>query len=81
MTVPFGRRKRAIQRFVVALGNTSRYKGELKPIQVIMDLQPVINPESMNLSKWLAGTTYSFWIFCLYVMLPSLSKAKATRII
>ncbi|WP_271901267.1 primosomal protein N' [Limosilactobacillus reuteri] len=79
--VPFGKGKRTVQGFVVALDNASQYEGELKPIQAIMDLQPVINPELMNLSKWLADTTYSFWISCLYTMLPNLLKAKTTRII
>ena len=79
--VPFGKGKRTVQGFVVALDNASQYEGELKPIQAIMDLQPIINPELMNLSKWLADTTYSFWISCLYTMLPNLLKAKTTRII
>ncbi|GGI63766.1 primosomal protein N' [Limosilactobacillus caviae] len=79
--VPFGNGRRTVQGFVVGINQETKYEGKLKPIQAIMDLQPVISSELMELSKWLADSTYSFWISCLYTMLPNLLKAKTTRII
>lgn len=79
--VPFGNGKRSVQGFIVGLVQRSDYDGELKPISALMDLSPVINDEMLSLSKWLADRTYSFWITCLYTMLPNLLKAKVTRIV
>lgn len=81
VVVPFGNGKRTVQGFVVALDEATTYEGKLKPIQAIMDLQPVINQELLALSKWMAQTTYSFWISCLYTMLPNLLKAKTHRLV
>ncbi|MBD5806668.1 primosomal protein N' [Limosilactobacillus walteri] len=81
VVVPFGNGSRTVQGFVVALDQATSYDGELKKIQAVMDLQPVVNNELLALSKWLADTTYSFWISCLYTMLPNLLKAKTSRIV
>ncbi|MDO4902958.1 MAG: primosomal protein N' [Limosilactobacillus sp.] len=81
VVVPFGNGSRQVQGFVVGFIDSSAYEGKLKPIQAVMDLQPVMNTELLKLSEWLADTTYSFWIACLYTMLPSLLKAKTHRIV
>ena len=79
--VPFGRGKREVQGFVVDTKPGQSFDGELKDIIALMDLEPVLNPEMITLSRWLAETTYSFWINCLYTMLPNLLKAKTHRLI
>lgn len=80
--VPFGRGHREVQGFVVATGQTeSAYQGALKELTALMDLTPVLNPEMLALSKWLADHTYAFWISCLYTMLPNLLKAKTKRLV
>lgn len=81
VVVPFGRGHRQVQGFVVGFTDSTDYAGKLKPIQALMDLQPVVNSELLALSKWLADTTYSFWISCLYTMLPSLLKSKPKRVV
>lgn len=81
VVVPFGNGHRQVQGFVVGFTDSTDYAGKLKPIQAIMDLQPVINQELLTLSKWLADQTYSFWIACLYTMLPNLLKGKSRRIV
>lgn len=81
VVVPFGNGKRTVQGFVVSLDQVTDYQGSLKTITAVMDLRPVINRELLALSKWLADTTYSFWISCLYTMLPNLLKAKTQRIV
>ena len=54
VVVPFGNGSRTVQGFVVALDQATSYDGELKKIQAVMDLQPVVNNELLALSKWLA---------------------------
>ncbi|AQW22011.1 primosomal protein N' [Lentilactobacillus curieae] len=66
--VPFGRRK--ITGFVVELSDHSDFDGKLKPIEALIDLTPVINPELMDLAVKMSQTTYSFLISCLQTMLP-----------
>ena len=81
VVVPFGNGHRQVQGFVVGFTDASDYGGKLKPIQAVMDLQPVMDAEMLALSKWLADTTYSFWIACLYTMLPNLLKGKTHRVV
>lgn len=77
--VPFGAGKREVQGFVVGVIDESTYDGPLKPLAAVMDLAPVVNPELLQLSQWLANETYAFWISCLYTMLPNLLKGKTKR--
>ena len=63
--VPFGRENGLFKDSLLPLTMHPNMRVNSKPIQAIMDLQPVINPELMNLSKWLADTTYSFLDFLL----------------
>ena len=81
VAVPFGNGHRQVQGFVVGFTTHSNYDGELKPIAAVMDLQPVVNAELLDLSKWLADTTYAFWISCLYTMLPNMLKSKTQRFV
>ncbi|GKQ42562.1 primosomal protein N' [Companilactobacillus sp. RD055328] len=76
--VPFGRRK--IQGFVDELVDDSDFSGKLKPISNIIDIQPVLNDEMLQLSKWMADTTYSFRISSLQTMLPNVMRAKYHQI-
>lgn len=79
--VPFGKGKREVQGFIVGLDEPTNYDGQLKLLSGLMDLQPVVNPELLQLSKWLAQTTYSFWISCIYTMLPNVLKAQSKRVV
>lgn len=79
--VPFGAGHREVQGFIVGKTSQSKYEGDLKPISAVMDLTPVVNPELLQLSHWMADTTYAFWITCLYTMLPNLLKAKSQRMV
>ena len=81
VAVPFGNGHRQVQGFVVGFTEHPAYAGELKPIAAVMDLQPVVNAELLQLSRWLADTTYSFWISCLYTMLPNMLKSKSQRFV
>lgn len=81
VVVPFGKGQREVQGFIVALDQPADYQGDLKPISALMDLTPVVNTELLTLSRWLADNTYSFWISCLYTMLPNMLKAKSKRVV
>ncbi|WP_125590292.1 primosomal protein N' [Companilactobacillus jidongensis] len=74
--VSFGRGKRKVQGFVMKIKDTSSFSGKLKPIDRVIDLRPVLTPEMLDLSYWLADQTYSFQISCLQTMLPSVMRAK-----
>ncbi|WP_099974910.1 primosomal protein N' [Lactobacillus terrae] len=77
--VPFGRGKRQVQGFVLDVTETSDYSGKLKEIVRVIDLNPVLSKEMLEMSSWLADLTYSFQISCLQIMLPNLLRAKYIR--
>lgn len=79
VVVPFGNGDRQVQGFVVDVDQPFDYDGQLRPLISLMDLTPVVNPELLELSKWMAADTYSFWISCLYTMLPTALKGKTKR--
>ena len=79
--VPFGKGKREVQGFIVGLDEPTNYDGQLKPLSGLMDLQPVVDAEMLELSKWMAQDTYSFWISCIYTMLPNVLKAQSKRVV
>lgn len=81
VAVPFGRGKRQVEGFIVGVGPAGNYQGELKEIAALLDLTPVLTPELLELSKWLAKTTYAFWITCLHALLPTLLKTTSKRLV
>ncbi|KRN29651.1 primosomal protein N [Lactobacillus selangorensis] len=76
VVVPFGKGGRRVQGFVTALTTQQHYDGDLKAIDTLVDLRPALNTELLQLSKWMADTTYSFWISCMQTMLPNVMRAK-----
>lgn len=77
--VPFGRQGHLRQGFIWQLAATSEFKGRLKPIRKILDLEPVLNQEALDLAAWLAKETFSFLISCLQTMLPNALRANYQR--
>ncbi|CAM3101747.1 primosomal protein N' [Lactiplantibacillus plajomi] len=74
--VPFGRGKRRVQGFVVNLTNQSTFDGDLKAIDTVVDLAPVLNTEALAMTAWLAQSTFAFQITCAQTMLPAVMRAK-----
>lgn len=76
VSVPFGHRK--LQGFIVDL-----YVGTpdmtLKPIDALLDLDPVLTTELVNLGEHLAQSLYAFKINCYKTMLPALLKADYVK--
>lgn len=78
VTVPFGRRN--VMGFVVGLiASTDLPEEQVRPIQQILDLTPVLNTELLNLSDYLASETFAFRITILQTMLPNVFKANYER--
>lgn len=79
--VPFGKGSRRVQGFITQIKDTATYKGKLKEISDIMDLEPVLNEELIELGEWLAQTTYSFRISCYQTMLPAVLRATYEKVV
>ncbi len=71
--VPFGPRK--IMGFVVKITDESSFD-QLKPIAEVLDVEPVLTEELLELGKWLAEETLSLSISALQVMLPQVLKSN-----
>ena len=78
--VPFGPRK--VLGYVTGLKDESDLdQKKLKPIDELIDLEPVISAELLELSSWLATQTLSYEIDALQVMLPAAMRAKYEKFI
>lgn len=82
VAVPFGNSNRHIQGFVMALGEIPQQAaGELKEVLRVLDIQPVLNPELLQLAEYMKQTTFSFKITCLQTMLPAVMKAEYQKFV
>ena len=79
--IPFGKGNRRIQGFVTAIKDDQIFDGELKEISNVMDLEPVLNKELIDLGEWMANTTYSFRISCYQTMLPAVLRATYQKVV
>ncbi|SDB88054.1 replication restart DNA helicase PriA [Pelagirhabdus alkalitolerans] len=70
--VPFG--PRTIMGYIIGMSDESNVK-KLKPIKDLMDISPVLTPELIELGKWVADYTLSFYISAFQAMLPQALKA------
>lgn len=81
VVVPFGRGKRRVQGFVLACNDVTTFDGDLKAIDSVVDLAPVLNQEALKLTAWLAASTFSFQITCAQTMLPAVMRAKYEKLL
>ncbi|PYI54351.1 primosomal protein N' [Paenibacillus flagellatus] len=73
--VPFG--PRTLQGFVVGLSeSTGMDPRKLKPIEQVLDLVPPLNPELVDLARWMSRTYVCHEITALQAMIPGALKAK-----
>ncbi|WP_225047526.1 primosomal protein N' [Lacticaseibacillus kribbianus] len=77
--VGFGRGQRQVAGMVVGVESTSAFAGDLKPILAVLDYAPVLSQAGLALSKWLADTTFAFWITCIQTMLPTMLKVDTVK--
>ncbi|PYF07053.1 primosomal protein N' [Ureibacillus chungkukjangi] len=77
--VPFGPRN--VLGFVVAIKNETDVPIEkIKPVSQVLDIEPVLTGEMLELAKWLKNETICYEIDALQVMLPSALRAKYEKI-
>lgn len=79
--VPFGRGSRHVQGFITAIKEEAEFKGKLKEIIKIMDLNPVLNSEMIELGEWIARESYSFRIMVYQSMLPAVLRARYEKVV
>ncbi|MDN4494190.1 primosomal protein N' [Ureibacillus aquaedulcis] len=78
--VPFGPRN--VLGFVVAIANETDVPVEkIKPVTQLLDIEPVLTHEMLELAKWLKNETICYEIDALQVMLPSALRAKYEKIV
>lgn len=73
VAVPFGPRK--IQGFVIELKNSSDFD-KLKEIDSLLDVEPVLTEELLELGNWLTEETLCLKIIAYQAMLPAALKAN-----
>lgn len=76
--VPFG--PRTIMGYVLELTDHSDVK-KLKPIKSLLDIKPILTEELIQLGKWLANHTMSFYISAFQAMLPQALKADYQKLL
>ncbi len=62
VVVPFA--GRSVQGFVVSIRPTSDFEGELKEIERLMDLEPVLSKEMIELGEYMSNHLFAFLIHC-----------------
>ncbi len=78
--VPFGPRN--VLGFIVGLKHqTDVPLNKLKGITQILDMEPALTEEMLQMAKWLKNNTICYEIDALQVMLPSALRAKYEKII
>ena len=67
LTVPFG--QQVVQGIVCELVEKSEM-AQLKTALDLLDLQPVVTSQQIQLARWMADTYYASFADCLQVMIP-----------
>jgi primosomal protein N' (replication factor Y) len=80
VVVSFGKGNRLLQGYVVDIVDQD-VSTPLKPIEDIIDLEPVLTPELLELSDWLAKSTYAFRITCLQTILPGVMRGSYDKVV
>ncbi|SJZ96103.1 replication restart DNA helicase PriA [Pilibacter termitis] len=78
--VPFGNGNRLIMGFVVGFQDECDLE-EIKEIQEVLDIAPVLNEELLSLADFMKNSTFSFKISCMQTMLPAMLKSKYEKFI
>ncbi|MGV3174943.1 primosomal protein N' [Aerococcus suis] len=76
--VPFGVRE--VLGFVVEVSDESNIDHELKSISAVLDDEPVLTSEMLQLGKELATQLFTFQILCFQTMIPNLLKVDYTKV-
>ncbi len=72
--VPFGKQK--LEGFVLNIHDEQDYDFKLKEIEKLIDQEPILNEELLELGQYMSKKTLSNLIDCYQTMLPTALKAK-----
>lgn len=76
VSIPFG--KMSLEGFVINIKNSTNYdKDKIKDITSVIDNEPVINKEMLELGKYMSDNLLCSKVSAYQVMLPKALKAKA----
>ena len=73
--VPFANRE--VEAFVISYSNQKDFEYEIKDIIKVIDEEPILNDELLNLGKWMSERYLCSLIYCYQAMLPKALKASA----
>ena len=81
--VPFGKGNRLLQGFVIGLEEQENLRDfpELKPIAELLDYEPVLNQDQLDLADQMRHTVFSYKISILKSMLPGLLNSQYDKVI
>ncbi|AQP41544.1 primosomal protein N' [Streptococcus gallolyticus] len=75
--VPFGRGNRLLQGFVIGFSDTfDNTVTDLKAISEVLDFEPVLNAEQLELAEQMRHTVFSYKISILKSMIPNLLNSQ-----
>lgn len=78
--VPFGRSNRLLQGFVVGFSDDENVTS-LKEVVAVLDFEPVLNAEQLQLADDMRRTVFSYKISILKAMLPSLLNSQYDKLL
>lgn len=77
--VPFGKQK--LEGFVLKINKENNFDYDLKDILEVIDLEPVLNSELLELGKYISKKTLCNLITAYQAMLPTALKAKNGKVV
>ena len=81
VVVPFGKGNRLVQGFVIAIKENAEQIEKLKEVIQVVEIEPVLNEELLQLGAWLADYNFAFQISVLQTMLPNVMRAKYGKVL
>ena len=80
--VPFGKGNRLLQGFIIGLEEQENGDNlpELKPIAELLDYEPVLNQDQLDLADQMRHTVFSYKISILKSMLPGLLNSQYDKV-
>lgn len=72
--------KRVLLGFVVKIKEHSSYHKNLKEILDLVDVEPVLNLEFIELAQWIAEKYFSYYAVALQTMIPTAMKIKYQKV-
>ena len=79
VTVPFGQADRTIMGYVIDLKEETNYVGNMKSINELLDIEPLISKEQFELAKWIQYDSLSPMVRILNMMIPKALRLKTVK--